>query len=981
MRLSIISRTILRAPSWAYRLFLIGLAVLPGHLDLRAQIASFNFSSGSNFVAGWTNLGGDPAQGVQTATTGGITISSVSTANWSPNSNDNCALDGWGKYPGTYFPNAVMNDSWIQYNGAGNNLALYNELVPQLELTGLNPDSTYTLRMTGSNYYFNNTTVYTVVGSSVAGSQALTTYNNTSQGITFLRVAPDPTGMIKIYVNCASGLSGNNFSWICGVQVYSGSTNVGAPTVAISLPTNGTLIAEGGNVQINATASETAGSIAKVQFFSNTTLIGEVDTVPYNFTWVNPDPGSYTITVTATDATGTINSAMVSIGVTSLNYFWSTTGNVGNNADSTFIGNVDSVRLDFRTKDIQRMSITGAGNIGIGTISPTAQLHVAGSVRLAGLINDSTNADPRILVSDSSGNLAYRNFTGSGGVLAVGPGLGETPGGALALGDTVSGAGPHSFTSNRYEYLNGYQYSVGGSVNDPVNMPNFLLYNNGDWTAGTTMNRSVNTLGQTGMRYYSKLGVMQIGASDWLDTTQSKIVYGYWPGSGLLINTDTANVMKGKLMNTVFVGDNNHFDSLSYMENCFIAAGGSHFAPGSQNMDKVVVVGYGHNITAPVNCSLITGVGNSIAYPLSVNVITGVNNVAADTAYGTFVSGSGHHYGAISQFLAGQNLIDRVPYTTILGNANVDFPDIPYNGLRGSFAGGNPLFVVANSSSSDSSIRSNAVTVLYNGRTQINTTGFTSSLSETGVTPKAALEVVSTNTGVLLPKLTTAQRNAIASTDLVNGLLLYNTDSSAFQFYNGSLWSSLASSVAAGSGWGSAGNAGTNPAVNFIGTTDTARLAFRTDDIVRMTILSNGAVAIGTSSLPASDAQLAVNGAIYARKVKVTQTGWPDYVFDDRYTLPSLSSVERYIRQYKHLPGIISAREAEQKHVDLGDNQAALLKKIEELTLYLLAEHKKAEDQQEEIDRLKAENTKLADQQQQIDQLKEMVKKLTAKTN
>jgi hypothetical protein len=957
------------------------LALLLSRSDLRAQIASFNFSSGSNVVSGWTNLPGDPALGVQTATAGGITISSVSTANWSPNSNGNCALNGWGKYPGTYFPNAVMTDSWIQWNGSGNNLALYNVLVPQLQLSGLNPDSTYTLRMTGSNYDFNNLTVYTVVGATVAGSQSLTTYNNTSQGITFLKVAPNSSGKINIYVNCPSGLTGNNFSWICGVEVFSGSTNVGAPVVAISLPTNGTLIAEGGNVLINATASETAGSIAKVQFFSNSTLIGEVDTVPYNFTWVDPDPGSYTITVTATDASGTINSAMVNIGVTSLNYYWSTTGNVGNNPDSTFVGNVDSVRLDFRTKDIQRMSITGAGNIGIGTISPTAQLHVTGSVRLAGLNNDSTSADPRILVSDSLGNLAYRNFTSSSGALVVGPGLGETPGGSIALGDTISGVGAHSFTSNRYEYLNGYQYSIGGSVNSPVNQPNFLWYDNGDWTAGTTMNRSINTLGQTGLRYYAKLGVMQIGASDWLDTTQSKIVYGYWPGSGLLINTDTANVMKGKLMNTVFVGDNNHFDSLSYMENCFIAAGGSHFAPGFQNMDKVVVVGYGHNITAPVNCSLITGVGNSIGYPLSVNVITGANNVAADTAYGTFVSGSGHHYGAISQFLAGQNLIDRVPYTTILGNSNVDFPDIPFNGLRGTFAGGNPLFVVANSSSSDSSIRSNAITVLYNGRTQINTTGFASSLTETNVTPKAALEVVSTNTGVLLPKLTTVQRNAIVTGDLQNGLLLYNTDSNAFQFYNGSAWLAVGSGGVANGGWGSSGNTGTNPATNFIGTTDAERLVFRTDDTERMTILANGAVGIGTSVMPASDAKLAVNGTIYTTMVKVTQIGWPDYVFDKSYELPSLGNVERYIRLHRHLPGIAPAAAVENNRLDLGANEAALLRKIEELTLYMLDEHKKAEDQEQQIERLKAENKKIDDQQQQIDQLKEIVKKLTARTN
>jgi hypothetical protein len=267
---------------------------------------------------------------------------------------------------------------------------------------------------------------------------------------------------------------------------------------------------------------------------------------------------------------------------------------------------------------------------------------------------------------------------------------------------------------------------------------------------------------------------------------------------------------------------------------------------------------------------------------------------------------------------------------------------------------------------------------LYNGRTQINTTGFSNALTQTNVTPKAALEVVSNNTGVLLPKLNTTQRNAIVTADLQNGLLLYNTDSSVFQFYNGSAWNTVGAGVSgAVVGWSSGGNSGTNPATNFIGTTDTERLVFRTDDIERMTILSSGAVGIGTSVMPASDAQLAVNGTVYTTKVHVTQSGWPDYVFDKGYSLPSLVSVEKYIRLHRHLPGMISADEIRQQRLDLGDNQSALLKKIEELTLYLIEEHKKADDQQKEIERLREQNKRLDDQQKEIDQLKAMLEKVT----
>jgi Bacterial Ig domain len=394
-------------------LLLLAVAIFAAAGQLQAQIAAFNFSGSSNTVSGWTNVVGDPALGVQTATAGGITISTVSTANWSPNGSGNCALNGWGYSSGTYFPSQVMTDEWIQYNGSGNNLALYNESVPQLRLSSLNPDSTYTLRMTGSNGSYNNPTVYSVVGATAAGSQSLNTYQNRSQGITFVQVAPNSSGIISIYVNCPSGLSGTNFAWICGVEVFSGSSNVGVPQVSISLPTNGTVVSEGANVIINAAATETGGTISKVEFYEDTSKIGEVDAPPYNFTWVGPDPGPYTITAKATDNAGTINSATVNIGVQSLNYYWSTTGNVGNNGDSNFVGNVDSVRLGLRTKNIERLTISPIGYVGIGTITPTAQLHITGTVRMAGLTNDSTKT--RVLVSDTSGNLFYRNASSISG--------------------------------------------------------------------------------------------------------------------------------------------------------------------------------------------------------------------------------------------------------------------------------------------------------------------------------------------------------------------------------------------------------------------------------------------------------------------------------------------------------------------------------------------------------------------------------------
>ncbi|MDR3713343.1 MAG: hypothetical protein P4L51_11040, partial [Puia sp.] len=127
---------------------------------------------------------------------------------------------------------------------------------------------------------------------------------------------------------------------------------------------------------------------------------------------------------------------------------------------------------------------------------------------------------------------------------------------------------------------------------------------------------------------------------------------------------------------------------------------------------------------------------------------------------------------------------------------------------------------------------------------------------------------------------------------------------------------------------------------------------------------------------PASDALFAVNGNAYVKKLFVTLTGWPDYVFHKEYKLPGLPEVERYIAMHQHLPGVTPADEVVKKGLDLGASQSELLKKIEELTLYLIEQNKKIKLQEDKIDQLVSVNEKLEKQQAEIDALKELVKKL-----
>ncbi len=111
-----------------------------------------------------------------------------------------------------------------------------------------------------------------------------------------------------------------------------------------------------------------------------------------------------------------------------------------------------------------------------------------------------------------------------------------------------------------------------------------------------------------------------------------------------------------------------------------------------------------------------------------------------------------------------------------------------------------------------------------------------------------------------------------------------------------------------------------------------------------MMFSDNGNVGIGTRN---PDSKLAVNGKIHAKEVKVDLVGWPDYVFKDEYNLPSLKEVEQHIQEKGHLQNIPSANEVEENGVLLGEMNKKLLEKIEELTLYTIAQEKQLTEQEE----------------------------------
>lgn len=144
-----------------------------------------------------------------------------------------------------------------------------------------------------------------------------------------------------------------------------------------------------------------------------------------------------------------------------------------------------------------------------------------------------------------------------------------------------------------------------------------------------------------------------------------------------------------------------------------------------------------------------------------------------------------------------------------------------------------------------------------------------------------------------------------------------------------------------------------------------------TVDHLAMVIKASGDMGIGTSS-PSEKLEVAgnalIDGEIYSKKVKVsTDPGnWPDYVFEPSYKLQSLNELEKYIQANKHLPEVPSAIEVKEKGQDLGEIQATLLKKVEELTLYMIEQNKKQESLKDRLNNLEQENIQLKKELKQL---------------
>jgi Domain of unknown function (DUF1929)/Bacterial Ig domain len=118
---------------------------------------------------------------------------------------------------------------------------------------------------------------------------------------TITATAPDnsniaPPGIYMLFILDANGVP--SLARMVSVQGNS------LPAVALTQPADGVTFSAPATVNLSATASDTDGTVTKVEFFNGTTKLGEDTTAPYSFTWSSVPAGNYTLTARATDDVG-----------------------------------------------------------------------------------------------------------------------------------------------------------------------------------------------------------------------------------------------------------------------------------------------------------------------------------------------------------------------------------------------------------------------------------------------------------------------------------------------------------------------------------------------------------------------------------------------------------------------------------------------------------------------------------------------------
>jgi YD repeat-containing protein len=191
-------------------------------------------------------------------------------------------------------------------NPAGNNPPTVNITSPANGAMFTAP-ANITINASASDTDGSVTQVQFFQGATLLGTDTTAPYSFTRTGV--------PAGSYSLTGKATDNGGATTTSSAVGITVNPPGNN--PPTVSITSPANGATFTAPANITINATASDSDGSVTQVQFFQGATLLGTDTTAPYSFTWTSVPTGSYSLTAKATDNLGaTTTSSAVSITVT-----------------------------------------------------------------------------------------------------------------------------------------------------------------------------------------------------------------------------------------------------------------------------------------------------------------------------------------------------------------------------------------------------------------------------------------------------------------------------------------------------------------------------------------------------------------------------------------------------------------------------------------------------------------------------------------
>jgi hypothetical protein len=355
--------------------------------------------------------------------------------------------------------------------------------------------------------------------------------------------------------------------------------------------------------------------------------------------------------------------------------------------------------------------------------------------------------------------------------------------------------------------------------------------------------------------------------------------------------------------------NNTHMKRLTFITMLFISLSNSLFAQWTTNGTNIYNSNTGNvgvGTAAPGNLFEVSG---ATASPLTITRTTAASNISMEfkTPTGSWFAGQGSagNFGIATN----NNIGVGAPFNiTTSGNVGIG-TTTPGNLLEVSGTIPSPLTITRTTASNISLEFKNASGSWFAGLTSTGNFGIATN-NNLGVSTAFNI-TTSGNVGIG----TTAPGNLLeVSGNIPSPLTITRTTASniGLEFKN-AIGSWFAGQASTGNfGIATNNNIGISTAFN---------------------ITTSGNVGIGTAN-PLN--KLDVSGTIHSKAVSIDLNGWNDYVFKKDYRLPSLSEVKTYIGQHQHLPEVPSEQEMIKNGLDVAEMNKLLMKKVEELTLYLI---------------------------------------------